>query len=749
MTMNKLWNFIKRDARKVTANVISMVVCMGMIVIPSFYAWFNIAGSWDPYANTSQLNIALANSDEGYSSSLIPVKLNIGEEVVSELRSSESIGYHVTSEDEAIEGVKSGKYYAVIVIPQGFSADLMTVLSSEPRHPEVLFYTNKKENAIASIVTNKASTAAQTTINESFANAVVNVGASTLSDIGDYLDDDQAKEVARKLEERSSQTAQALRQTSNSLNSFADLTGSVDTLLGNSSNMMSSSFLASLDAESSLRSTTGDITELKDALSGAQTSMQQALDSSLDSVDSVGEAIDDAFDVTNQQSERIQTNLGDAKARVQTISAKIGEKSAETQDAIDSVQAVLDSIPDDGSLLSTTLRSAVERPLASLQSIKRRLDSAVERLDNLSNKLQATADVLSKDMSDANTAHDELKQAVLEARAALDQSNNSWKAGLNSQLDGMQTKLTSAAQSADTIGSDVQKTLDSLSATTGSARTGLKEAQASLRSAAQSLDSSASKLEDLDARVAAALGSNDMQQVRAVLSADATDLAAFISEPVNVNRHAVFPVENNGSAMAPFYTTLAIWIGGVVLCALVKVTASKSALEETGAKPRHAYFGRLVFFLVIGFLQSSLVLLGDLYFLHIQCEHPVLFLLAGWFSSVVFINIIYALTAAFGDVGKAIAVVLMVIQVAGSGGTFPVQMLPAPFQTLYPFLPFVHAEGALRAAIAGLWQMDFYKELGYLALYLIPALILGLLLKKPVERLNERVEHALSQTKFM
>ena len=148
-------------------------------------------------------------------------------------------------------------------------------------------------------------------------------------------------------------------------------------------------------------------------------------------------------------------------------------------------------------------------------------------------------------------------------------------------------------------------------------------------------------------------------------------------------------------------------------------------------------------------MQSSLVLLGDLFFLRIQCVHPWLFLLARWFASIVFVNIVYALTASFGDVGKAIAVVLMVIQVAGSGGTFPLQMLPPFFQVLYPFLPFVHAESALRAAIAGLWGADFWLSMGALALFLVPSLLLGLVLRKPVVRMNEWVERNLERTSFM
>ena len=181
----------------------------------------------------------------------------------------------------------------------------------------------------------------------------------------------------------------------------------------------------------------------------------------------------------------------------------------------------------------------------------------------------------------------------------------------------------------------------------------------------------------------------------------------------------LLPITFGLSTETSFVMLLAIWIGGVVLCALVKANPSEKCMGLLGLKPGQAYLGRLVFFVVLALMQSTLILLGDLYFLQVQCANPLLFLLAGWAASFVFVNIIYALTASFGDVGKAVAVLLMVIQVAGSGGSFPVQMLPGGFQAVYPFLPFVHSENAMRAAMFGLYGNDFWVELGLLLSYVV------------------------------
>ena len=161
------------------------------------------------------------------------------------------------------------------------------------------------------------------------------------------------------------------------------------------------------------------------------------------------------------------------------------------------------------------------------------------------------------------------------------------------------------------------------------------------------------------------------------------------------------------------------------------------------------YFGRYILFLIIGLIQSGLICLGDLYFLKIQCQHPFLFILAGWVSSIVYVNIIYTLTVSFGDVGKAISVILLVMQVAGSGGTFPIEVAPKFFRTVYPLLPFNYSMGAMRETIAGMYGNTYQIELLKLLLFLIPSLTLGLVLRKPIIKLNDKVIEKLEETKLM
>ena len=752
--MQRFFAFVKRDAEHVFANVISLVVCVGMVVVPSFYAWFNIAGSWDPYGNTGNLKVAVANSDAGYTGELIPMSLNMGERMTSSLVESTSIGYTMTSEDEAIEGAQSGKYYAAIVFPEDFTTDMMSVLSSSATKPKVLFYQNEKANAIAQIVTNKASTAVQQDIDESFASSVTSVGAGVLEDLTNYLDDDQLAEFTGKLNSAVTDAQKGLQETASTTRSFASILDSASSLLGNGTGGASDSVKATAEVGDGLRETAGDVRSLSSAVDGATDSVNKALASSSASMDKVKASIDDAFSDAGDAAGASQAALESAAGTVDTQVAEL-DKLLDALGQTDTLTKTWYESWDNGADPGFTGQIGVSRDdvysaYVTVDGLNSSVRSLRASLADLSAGLRKTAGDVGTASGAAANSKQQLDDLVDKAKSGITSVQGDFEGDLRQSLGDLASKIDSAASDADAIGSSISSTLDAVNGTAASASKDLDDTKTSVSSAADSLDEAATKLGDLTSALDGALATGDMGTIRAILSGGSTALADFIAEPVSIDRDAIYPIENNGSAMAPFYTTLAIWIGGVVIAALVKCKPSEDALRETGAKPRHAYLGRMVFFVLIGFAQTLLILLGDLFFLGIQCEHPVLFVLAGMMASFVFVNIIYALTASFGDVGKAIAVVLMVIQVAGSGGTFPVQMLPQGFfQAAYPWLPFVHSENAMRAAMFGVYNGDFWGELAMLAAYLVPALLLGLLLRKPVVRLNDWIEEKIESTKLM
>lgn len=742
--MRRIWDFMRRDARHARSSAIALVVFVGIVVVPSFYAWFNIAGSWDPYGNTRNLRVAVANEDAGYESELLPVRIDLGERVVANLRASDSIGYVVTSADEAREGVRSGAYYAALVIPEDFSRDLMSTLTAHPERPQVTFYQNEKKNAIAAIVTDKARSAVMADIDASFAEAVTSVGAGVADELSSALGDDQVAGIAGRLDAAVVDASGALSDAAGELRSFSALLASTEGLLGSGADTAAAALDPVADADGALDGAADGLEEAGAAIDGAVGSVTGALEEAAGGLDGVDEAIDQAFETAGAQGERLDAALGSAG---DAVTKQIGllERLSAALDEQDGLTREFQRHYEAGGVEYERIDSA----RVAVEGLKERVDQALSELRELSDRIAGTRDDLASGAADARAAHEELSGLVRDARTALQDAGAAYDEDLRDALSELAGTVRDAVGKAGDVQASLAGTLSAVEGAERDAASSLKGAQGGLDETAAKLDEAAGRLSDLHERLAEALGSGDVARVRAVLSAGPGELARFIAAPVAVERTAVFPVENNGSAMTPFYTTLAIWIGGVVLAALVRATPSAAALAETGCTHAQAYLARGALFCATGLAQAALICGGDLFYLGVQCEHPGLFLLACCASSVVYVNLIYALTASFGDVGKAVAVVLMVVQVAGSGGTFPPQMLPAAFQEIYRWLPFVHSEGALRAAMFGVFEGDFWRELATLLAYLVPALLLGLVARRPVIRLNEWFERRLEETRVM
>jgi len=727
--MRRTWRIFKQDCAHATSNIIALVVCIGLVVIPSLYAWFNIAGSWDPYSNTKNLKIAVANSDSGYTSDLIPIEINIGERTASKLSESTSIGYVITDENDAIEGVKSGEYYAAIVIPEDFTEKMLTLLSGDPQTATIVYYSNEKENVIASIVSDKAATAVRTDVESTFAQTVSEVGASALSEISGYLDDDDVTSAGQKLNSTLKSSSSDLRAAASHIGAYSSLLSSATSIVDSSTSLLSATGSSSTSLSDSLGDAAQGVRQVNDAVDGATSAINAALDSTDASFDGVSSAVDNAFSTAETDSTDAAAELRDIAQHVQKV---IDSYSAFRE----SLVTIRDELGDDAGAVLDPVIARVDGILSTLQALHDRLASAADNLEN--------------GVTSAKEDHEALLQLISDNKSQVSSVKSEYESNLESSISDLADGIDTAASSADTVSTLLNSTVSSLQQTSQLASADLTDIRSSLDDSAAKLNTMADDIDMLVGSLDTALSSGDVEQVRTILSASPSSLASFLSSPVGVNRIAVYPIENNGSAMAGFYTTLALFVGAIVLVAMLKVSVSEKELVAAGdARPRHAYMGRLGVFILLAVLQALLVSLGDLFYLGIQCVHPVMFVLTCCLASIAFVNITYSLTVSFGDVGKAICVFLLVIQVAGAGGTFPKEMLPDFFQACYPFLPFVHAISCMHECIGGYYDATWAMEMATLLAYIIPCLLLGLLLRKPVVRLNDWFIRKLEDTKLM
>ena len=726
--MKNVWKIFQRDMMRIRNNVIALVVIIGISVVPCLYAWFNIAASWDPYSNTGNLKVAVASVDEGYEGSLIPIEINIGDKVLSALRENTQMEWVFTTEEKATSGVKSGKYYAAIVIPKDFSNNMMSVFSEKVEKPEITYYSNAKENAIAPKVTDKGAGAVQRQVNEVFIETVSDTTLTVLQAVSNMTQASGAETIVANLNTNLNQIAGDLTASAGLLESFSDMTGSAQKLLNSTTEFLQTVQQQTKESRQTFQDTSKTFSGLDDSMDAATDSVGTALKSAENVYDQMDQVISDAFSDESADAQQIASTLD-------TLAGQVGNVVTAYTSVRDSVAAVADKYPETSPLVD---------------AIVVRMDTSIQQQKNLQSKLQDSAKGLRDATTDLGTARSELKDLAAKNRDNMSGVSASYKSSVQKSLNQLSASLTFSKQEISSLLSQLDQSANGIYKLTDTADSDLSEIQKVLGESGELLTEASDRITDTTAKLDEMEQSGNFAELETLISGDRSSISSFLAAPVSLNTHKVYEIANYGSSMAPFYSVLSIWIGGIVLVAMLKVNVSENCMKGLkNVKLHQIYFGRFITFMIVGLFQSTLIALGDLLYLGIQCEHPFLFLLGCWFSSLVFVNIIYTLTVSLGDIGKAVSVILLVVQVAGTGGTFPIEVAQSFFRAVYPLLPFTHSMAALRETVGGMYGMNYWIDLGKLAIFLGISLIVGLVLRKPIIKANDAFTEKLEETKLM
>ena len=726
--MKNVWKIFQRDMMRVRNNVIALVVIIGISVVPCLYAWFNIAASWDPYSNTGNLKVAVASADEGYEGSLIPIEINIGDKVLSALRENTQMEWVFTTEEKATSGVKSGKYYAAIVIPKDFSNKMMSVFSEKVEKPEITYYSNAKENAIAPKVTDKGAGAVQRQVNEVFIETVSDTTLTVLQAVSNMTQASGAETIVDNLNTNLNQIAGDLTASAGLLESFSDMTGSAQKLLNSTTEFLQTVQQQTKESRQTFQETSKTFSGLDDSMDAAADSVGTALKSAENVYDQMDQVISGAFSDESADAQQIASTLD-------TLAGQVGNVVTAYTSVRDSVAAVADKYPETSPLVD---------------AIVVRMDTSIQQQKNLQSKLQDSAKGLRDATTDLGTARSELKDLAAKNRENMSGVSASYKSSVQKSLNQLSASLTSSKQEISSLLSQLDQSANGIYKLTDTADSDLSEIQKVLGDSGELLTEASDRIADTTAKLDEMETSGDFSELETLISGDKSAISTFLAAPVSLDTHKIYEIANYGSSMAPFYSVLSIWIGGIVLVAMLKVNVSENCTKGLkNVKLHQIYFGRFITFMIVGLFQFTFFGLGVLHYLRIHCEHPFLFLLGCWFSSLVFVNIIYTLTVSLGDIGKAVSVILLVVQVAGTGGTFPIEVAPSFFRAVYPLLPFTHSMAALRETVGGMYGMNYWIDLGKLAIFLGISLIVGLVLRKPIIKANDAFTEKLEETKLM
>ena len=724
--MKKSFQIFKRDLGRLFRNRAAVLILVGISVLPSLYAWFNIAANMDPYGNTKGIQVAIANEDKGADSE--QMSLDAGQNIVDNLKKNDQLGWKFVDAKEAKKGVRSGKYYAAIVIPDNFSESLLSILSGDIKQPKLDYYINEKKNAIAPKITDTGASTIQQEINDTF----TSVAAESISE----LLSKEAGELSGKVSEENSSLIKAIADTRKNLDEYNKVLENFQKTVDKSDEIMASA-VSMLD----------QVTVT--AESGAK------------AIEDSGNVLADTRTAVGQFSTEFSNGLSNGETLLNdtyvSASAKLGvfeTKAGQALTAVDNSLSTASSLLDKNQELLEQLKELNDKIQGHTelgQQISAVIGQKITELENQNASLQEL-------VSSLKTGNQGIQNAVTTAkntRTSLEKLAKESKDSLQNYRTNLDQKiLPQLNQSLDSLASlsgNLSAALTGVEPTVEQLKTILNQLNDSLKSSASALGQTGDVLTQVDESLASvqtdlnALQSSEMyQKLTSLEGLDADSIADFMSSPVSIKSNVLYDVENYGSGMTPFYTNLALWVGGLILVSILKQEVDKDEKVRKFTAGQ-AYFGRWLLFVAVGLVQGLIVCVGDILLLKV----PVAFVCVGVFCSFVYVNLIYALALTFKHIGKALGVVLVILQIPGSAGTYPIEMTPAFFQRLHPLLPFTYGISAMRECIAGMYGANIWKYLGILAIFFPIALFIGLVLRPLLMNLNHLFDKRLSETELM
>lgn len=723
--MKQIWAIFLRDLKNIGKNPVAVIVALGIMILPSLYAWFNIAANWDPYGNTKGLRVAVSSLDQGAQIEQLDTTVNIGDMIISNLHENDQIGWQFVEAEQAVEGVKAGKYYACVIIPEDFSDKTASIFTSDVQKPTLQYYVNEKKNAIATKITDKGVSTIQQQVNESLISASSEaLGKAFHVTYG---------AVEGKTEDIADEMVASMKDARNDL-----------VLMESSVSALKSSLTAGKNLLNSVQAMMPDSKELLESGQDTGTEVNRLIRSSEVLSDTLTDSVGNVLDIADGMMDPVTHSIREAIEEWDRDANAAAGKLNEASGLLNRLLAVNQKIFD----LVNHLKEKIPGPGKALGAFADMIGSQIDRQKNMIHRIEAAEDAVLKTGALPGEIKEELEQSVEEmmdqGARITDQYHSQVKPALTAGLDSLYDSLSAASDYAAGINGLLPQIDGTLTETTASFDSLIEM----LSQTASMLAAGEEKLDHIIGEVESVEKSERLAKLVEIMKNDPETMGNFLSSPVNLEENQIYPIENYGSAMTPFYTILAIWVGGLVLVAVLKCRVAEDG-KIHGGKPYETYFGRYLIFMVFGVIQALIVALGDLYLLKIQCLEPAKFVLAAVTASVVFVNIIYTLTISFGDVGKAFAVVLLVIQVAGAGGTFPIEVTPHFFHIVNPILPFTHAINAMRECVGGIYGNAYFEDLGKVLLYLPVSLFVGVVLRKQVMKLNDFFERKLEETGVM
>ena len=705
--MGNILKVLKRDFARLFTVPAAWVIMFGMVFIPPLYSWYNIVGFWDPYGNTNGITVAVANNDTGTDNALIG-KQNLGGQIVNQLKDNDQLGWTFVTEAEAMSQVESGKAYAAIVIPKDFSNDLAGVATGGKDKPTLQYYVNEKASAIAPKVTDVGASTVDRTVNSTFVSTVSEVLTEVINTVGD-------KAIAAE-DQTKAKTITTLNEAFSDVQHTRDTIAKLNTKLAGTPEQTRTARQALEDARELGIDTAQGLAGASKLIGTTQTSLNTF-------VTATSGSLDQGSSLLSQASSRANQSIGTVTGMLNSANQQVG--------------GMINTAADINQANADVIAQLKELPNANQEPLK----SAISKLDNRNSNLAETLNNLSSlNTTIGNTYTDTAGLASslnTATQTTLDATNTARSTLVSGALPQLNTGLNTLSSTASTLSNGItsqsslidqsEQTLDQLDKAVSSTTT-------ALNSTDQALAGVQAKLSTLATNIKALSISSSLN---ALIGTDgklnASTISDFMLSPTVISEKAIYPVAAYGSGMAPLFTTLSLWVGAFVLVVIPKLETDDEDIDNL--TPSQGYLGRFLLLATLAATQGLVTGIGDL-IIGIQCASAPVFLLTCVITSLVYMSVIFALSTTFMHVGKGVCVALVILQVPGASGLYPIEMMPGFFRTLYPLLPFTYSIDALRETIGGFYDGHWFGYIGKMLIFATLAFLLGLGARPKLANLN-------------
>lgn len=695
--MKNIIEIFKNDIREIFRKARTWIVIIGLILLPSMYAWPNILSAWDPYGHTNNIKVAVVTEDSG--AEVSGQKVNLGENLVEGLKNNKNLDWQfVKNKQEAEDGVKIGDYYASIVIPENFSDDITSVSRGVPKKATIEYTVNEKINAISPKITNSGASAIANNISKSFVEIANGVIFEKLHEAGIKFEQnlpsiEKMKEEIFKLNDNFSNYENVLSELIGKTEQGQKILNTIQQTLPDIDRFATNSIMLADKADITINN------------------IQSFNEKLLPLISNHLKVVEDVSGEANNLAQKIQSkpdNVEETKEKLKLLNTRL-EAGEERLRVVKNIFEYLNELSGENILQNQLNKiNTLENDLTKVKEVNNKIYTNIDNYDEI-------ADDIKKDFVDRT-------KRINEISTNIDNRLNDDIAPLVAKV------LTKADININEISKLIigaQNELPEVEAKILSTEVKIQRAHAKLITIQKELPEAKEKIKKLTEEIKKAEAGTNTNMLFNLLKVDYKQQAEFFANPVQLSENKLYHIKNYGSAMTPFYTVLSIWVGALLMSSLL---TTKVEDEEGKYKPCEKYFGRWILFLVISLFQTLVITLGDMYILGTQAVSPYRFVFYGLLISALFSSIIYTIVHLLGNVGKAICIILLVLQLGSSGGTFPIQMTSNFFQALYPKVPFTYSIGLLREAVGGVYIPAAQRDMKILLIGIVITLISGTIL---------------------